>query len=102
MFQMGVYMLIIASVDLYYAGCFVEYSDIWRDSPLCTLAGVLATFSTQASLAFLVLLTTDRFINIVMPFSAIKIKVIPIGHTPKIICLLTQKILLRLRIFFCS
>ena len=73
--QMGIYLLIIAGVDANYQGRFIEFSDVWRESALCTTAGIMATFSNEASIAFLVLLTTDRFINIVMPFSQLKMKV---------------------------
>ncbi len=70
---MGTYMLIIAGVDLYYRGVFIEYSDIWRQSVLCHLAGFLATLSSEASVMFLCLLTTDRFISIIFPFSSKKL-----------------------------
>ncbi len=66
---MGIYMLIIGGVDLHYQGVFIEYSDFWRNSWLCQLAGFLATFSSEASVMFLGLLTIDRFINILFPFS---------------------------------
>ena len=65
---MGFYMIIIASVDAYYKGVFIEYSDQWRDHWMCTLAGFLATFSTEGSVLFLCLLTGDRFLNIMFPF----------------------------------
>lgn len=68
----GVYMLIIAGVDLYYQGVFIEYSDIWKSSWLCKLAGFLATFSSEGSVMFLAALTVDRFINIIFPFSGLK------------------------------
>ncbi len=70
---MGIYMLIIAAVDLYYQGVFIEYSDQWQDSGLCSLAGFLATYSSEASVMFLCLLTIDRFINIIFPFSSVKL-----------------------------
>ncbi len=68
-FQMGLYLLIIAGVDFYYHGVFIEYSDIWRESWLCQFSGFLATFSSESSVMFLVALTVDRFINIIFPFS---------------------------------
>ncbi len=71
-FLMGLYMLIIAGVDLYYKGVFIEFSDLWREGRLCQLAGFCATFSSEASVMFLVILTVDRFINILFPFSSIK------------------------------
>ncbi len=70
---MGIYMLIIASVDLYYKGVFIEYSDLWRKSWLCKISGCLATFSSEGSVMFLAVLTCDRFINILFPFSHLKL-----------------------------
>ncbi len=70
--MMGAYMLIIAGVDLYYKGIFIEFSTMWRESWLCKLAGFLATFSSEASVMFLCVLTVDRFINIMFPFSNMK------------------------------
>ncbi len=72
-FLMGLYMLIIGGVDLYYHGVFIEFSDQWRESWLCKLAGFLATFSSEGSVMFLGALTIDRFINILFPFSDAKI-----------------------------
>ncbi len=71
-FIMGVYLLIIGTVDLYYQGVFIQYSDIWRESWLCKLSGFLATFSSEASVMFLCILTIDRFTNIIFPFSDVK------------------------------
>ena len=72
-FLMGIYMLIIAGVDLFYQGVFIEHSDAWRESILCQVAGFLATFSSEASVMFLGVLTIDRFINIIFPFSKLKL-----------------------------
>ena len=71
---MGVYLLIIAGVDYYYKGIFIEHSDRWRESVLCQISGFLATFSSEASVMFLALLTIDRFINIIFPFSDLKFR----------------------------
>ncbi len=70
--MMGMYMYIIASVDAHYKGVFIEYADLWRESWLCQTAGFLATFSSEASVMFLMVLTVDRFINIIFPFSHAK------------------------------
>ncbi len=69
---MGFYLLILAGVDLYYKGVFIEYSDIWREHWLCKISGFFATFSCEASVMFLAVLTIDRFINIIFPFSDMK------------------------------
>lgn len=36
---MGVYLLIIASVDQYYRGIYVKYEEVWRKSDLCNICG---------------------------------------------------------------
>lgn len=48
-FLMGLYMLIIASVDVYYRGVYILYADAWRSSWLCQMAGILATLSSEVS-----------------------------------------------------
>ncbi|KAK7086884.1 hypothetical protein SK128_003007 [Halocaridina rubra] len=46
---MGVYLLIIASVDVSYRGVYFIYDAVWRTSPYCQLAGFLSTFSSELS-----------------------------------------------------
>ena len=46
-FLMGVYMLIIASVDVYYRGIYILEADKWRASWLCQTAGILAMLSSE-------------------------------------------------------
>lgn len=65
----GIYLLIIAIVDQYYRGRYIEVSDIWRRSTLCKFCGVLSTLSTEASVFTLVFITLDRLICIAFPFS---------------------------------
>ena len=72
--QMGVYMLILASVDLYYGDNYFIYSDQWRSSPLCKLASFLSLLSSEASVFFITLISIDRFICIVFPFGQIKLR----------------------------
>ena len=66
---MGIYLLIIATVDQYYRGRYIEVSELWRKSILCKLCGFLSTMSSEASVFTLVAITTDRMICIVFPFS---------------------------------
>ena len=58
---MGVYMLIIASVDQYYNQHFPLNAENWRKSTLCKVAGVLSVLSSEASLFFLTLISVERF-----------------------------------------
>ncbi|XP_072037009.1 G-protein coupled receptor GRL101-like [Amphiura filiformis] len=66
---MGIYMLILASVDVYYGSKYFQYAELWRSSGLCKIAGFLSLLSSEASVYFLVLISIDRFHGIVFPFS---------------------------------
>ena len=69
-FLMGIYLLIIASVDEYYRGRYIENSDYWKMSALCNLCGFLSTISSEMSVATLVFITIDRLISISFSFSS--------------------------------
>ncbi|CAN7982866.1 unnamed protein product, partial [Ixodes hexagonus] len=66
---MGVYLIVIASVDIYYRGRYIQNSDVWRTSALCKFCGFLSTLSSESSIFTLVLITADRLICISFPFS---------------------------------
>ncbi|KAH9507262.1 hypothetical protein Btru_056746 [Bulinus truncatus] len=67
-FIMGVYLLIIASVDVYYRGGYVLYESKWRHSYLCKVAGFLSTLSSEASNFFVLFITMDRYLAVRFPF----------------------------------
>jgi hypothetical protein len=46
--------------------------DYWRNSTWCTLAGVLSTLSSEASVVFLCLITLDRLLVIKYPFGQVR------------------------------
>jgi len=46
---MGIYLLIIASVDAYYRGIYFIVDASWRQSSLCHFAGFLSTLSSEFS-----------------------------------------------------
>lgn len=69
---MGIYLLIIAIVDVYYRGYYIELSDYWRKSTLCKICGVLSTVSSEVSVFTLVFITLDRLITLSFPFSNYK------------------------------
>ncbi|XP_071950363.1 G-protein coupled receptor GRL101-like [Antedon mediterranea] len=71
---MGVYLLVIASADAYYYGDYIDYAEKWKDSFVCSLAGFLATFSSEMSVFILTVITVDRFICIVYPFGEYKLR----------------------------
>ncbi|XP_072029481.1 uncharacterized protein [Amphiura filiformis] len=68
-FQMGVYMLIIASADLYYGADYFAHSVEWRNGYLCRLAGFLGLLSSETSVIFITVISVDRFLCIVFPYS---------------------------------
>ena len=61
---MGVYLLIILSVDLQFNDYFPTHSDNWRNSGLCKIAGALSILSSEASVFFITLISIDRFVCI--------------------------------------
>ncbi|XP_062568633.1 G-protein coupled receptor GRL101-like [Saccostrea cucullata] len=67
-FFMGVYLYIIAIANLMFTGRYGFEDDSWRQSPLCTFAGVLATLSSEASALFVLSITIDRIAIIRFPF----------------------------------
>ena len=72
--MMGVYMVILASVDLYYGDEYFIHSDVWRSSSLCKIESFLSLLSSEASILFITLITLDRFICIMFPFSRFKFR----------------------------
>ena len=72
---MGIYMIIIASADVYYGEYFPMNAEHWRSSVLCRIAGTLAITSSEASVLFVTFISIDRFITIRFPFSIHKLHV---------------------------
>ena len=68
-FLMGLYMIVIASADLYYGDDYFIYSDAWRNGAMCRIAGFICLLSSEASVFFLTLISFDRFMGAVFPFS---------------------------------
>ena len=66
---MGIYLLIIAIKDAQWQGEYFKHDIDWRESFVCQLAGVLSMLSSEVSVLMLTLITTDRLICIVFPFS---------------------------------
>ncbi|XP_062569354.1 G-protein coupled receptor GRL101-like [Saccostrea cucullata] len=65
---MGIYLYVIAIVNLMYTGVYGFEDYKWRHSSVCTFAGILATMSSEASALFVLLITIDRLIAIKHPF----------------------------------
>ncbi|XP_062571340.1 relaxin receptor 1-like isoform X2 [Saccostrea cucullata] len=68
-FLMGVYLFILAIANLVYNGRYGLEDYSWRHSYVCTIAGILATMSSETSTFLVFLITLDRFIAIKFPFS---------------------------------
>ncbi|KAG9511198.1 hypothetical protein GZH46_00237, partial [Fragariocoptes setiger] len=64
---MGIYLIIIAIVDMWYRGQYIENSDNWRQSIWCTMSGLLATVSSEVSVFTLVFIALSRSIEISNP-----------------------------------
>ncbi|KAK0040459.1 G-protein coupled receptor GRL101 [Biomphalaria pfeifferi] len=70
---MGVYLVIIASVDVVYRGVYIVHKMSWKQSTLCQIAGTLATLSSETSTLFILFITLERFLTIRFPFGEHKI-----------------------------
>ena len=65
-FIMGIYLLLMASVDTVYRGDYARHDSAWKLSHLCTLAGFLSTLSGELSVLTLLVITVERHIVIVV------------------------------------
>lgn len=74
-FLMGIYLIVIASVDVFYRGKYFIYNDSWKNSSLCQFSGFLSTISSEASVFILTIMTVDRYVTIVHPFRHIGLSV---------------------------
>ncbi|KAJ7373485.1 hypothetical protein OS493_011080 [Desmophyllum pertusum] len=74
-FLMGIYLIIIAGVDVFYRGRYFIYNDSWKRSPLCQFSGFVSTISSEASVFILTIMTVDRYVTIVHPFRHIGLSV---------------------------
>ncbi len=70
---MGVYMLIIASADIYFGEHFPMNSEAWRLGIPCRITGAISLISSEASVFFITLISIDRFINIQFPYTKRKL-----------------------------
>ncbi|XP_061170413.1 G-protein coupled receptor GRL101-like [Saccostrea echinata] len=72
-FLVGVYLYIIAIINLHYTGQYGLNDYVWRHSIVCTLSGITATLSSEVSAFIVLLITLDRFIAVMYPFSDLKL-----------------------------
>ena len=67
---MGIYLIIIASVDTLYRGDYIMFDEEWRSSFGCKLAGALSAISSEVSVFTLLVITIDRSLVIIFPFKS--------------------------------
>ncbi|CAH1800939.1 unnamed protein product [Owenia fusiformis] len=65
---MGVYIIIIAVMDMKYRETYFQNREVWTQSGLCMASGFIASLSSEMSVYILVVMTLDRFLKIVFPF----------------------------------
>ncbi|XP_061119222.1 thyrotropin receptor-like [Conger conger] len=61
---MGIYLIIIASVDLHTRSEYYNYAIDWQMSPGCSLAGFLTVFASELSVYTLTVITLERWYTI--------------------------------------
>lgn len=71
-FLMGVYMITIASADVFYRGRYIFYDEAWRTSNWCKMAGILSNIASEGSVLLLCMITLDRLFVIKYPFGQVK------------------------------
>ncbi|XP_072017416.1 G-protein coupled receptor GRL101-like [Amphiura filiformis] len=71
---MGLYMLIIASADIYFGEYFPMQAESWRTGVMCRIVGAMSILSSEASVFFVTLISIDRFMNIRFPYSSRKLR----------------------------
>lgn len=70
---MGIYLLIIASADVYYRNVYVWYERQWRKHTVCQIAGFASMLSSEVSTSFVFFITVDRFLALKYPFSNVRL-----------------------------
>lgn len=58
---MGIYLLLIASVDLYTQSEYYNHAIDWQTGPWCTLAGFISIFASELSVYTLTAITLERW-----------------------------------------
>ena len=68
---MGLYMVLLAVMDIYIGESYFwkGLAEEWRASTTCQIAEFISVLSSETSVFLLVLLSLDRFICVVFPFS---------------------------------
>ncbi|KXJ25097.1 G-protein coupled receptor GRL101 [Exaiptasia diaphana] len=72
-FLMGVYLITIASFDIKWKGEYFKHDVDWRSGVGCRITGMISMLSSVVSVAFLAIVTYDRLICVVFPFTVKKL-----------------------------
>ena len=70
-FFMGIYLAIVGVADQIYRGEYLWYSDRWKESAVCKMAGFLSLMSSEVSAFIICLITLDRFLALRFPLSSL-------------------------------
>ena len=65
---MGIYLAIIASANIYFAGTFAVNVEVWLRSAVCLFSSFLVSISALMSTFIMFLITLDRYFLLVYPF----------------------------------
>ncbi|EDV25086.1 uncharacterized protein TRIADDRAFT_15334, partial [Trichoplax adhaerens] len=72
-FTTAIYLLILAVADLTYHGIYGSIFETWLKSWSCSIAMLLGTCSSLMSVLMMLIITIDRYICLVFPFSTRKL-----------------------------
>ena len=72
-FLMGIYLTIIASANIYFAGTFAVNIEVWLRSAICLLSSFLVAVSALMSTFIMFLITLDRYLLLVYPFESYRL-----------------------------
>ncbi|XP_022091039.1 follicle-stimulating hormone receptor-like [Acanthaster planci] len=64
-FCMGVYLLMVASIDVHTLGVYFNYAIEWQFGAGCKIAGFISVFSSELSVFTLTVLTIERWYTII-------------------------------------
>lgn len=65
---MGIYLLVIGTVDSAFRNQYNWYANVWMSSWKCTFSGALAMTSSETSVLIMCFMSVERFFCIVSPF----------------------------------
>ena len=74
-FLMGVYLLGIAIANVHFKGNYIINADSWKDSVWCKILGTISSVSSEMSVMTLCIMTGDRLVSVIVPFSRFRLNV---------------------------